>query len=50
MRERLENAALILLGSLMALASLGIALSMFAVVTASFWGIGLIALWVVGLI
>ncbi|MBY8918808.1 hypothetical protein KUG85_04795 [Nitratireductor sp. L1-7-SE] len=50
MRERLENAALILLGSLVALASLGIALTMFAVVTAPLWGIGLLCLWVVGLI
>lgn len=50
MREQLENAALILLGSIMALASMGIALTMFAIVTAPFWSIGLIALWVVGLI
>ena len=28
----------------------GLALTMFAVVTAPFWGIGLIALWVMGLI
>lgn len=50
MREWVENAALIALGSLMALASLGLALTMFALFTAPFWGIGLIALWVVGLI
>ncbi|MBN7758968.1 hypothetical protein JYP46_19245 [Nitratireductor aquimarinus] len=50
MRERLENAALILLGSLMALAGLAFTLFMFVVVTAPFWSIGLIALWVVGLI
>ncbi len=50
MRERIENAALILLGGLIAVASLAFTLFMFALFTAPFWSIGLIALWVVGLI
>ncbi|WP_299941242.1 hypothetical protein [uncultured Nitratireductor sp.] len=46
----LGNAVMFAVGFLISVASLAFTLFMFALFTAPFWSIGLIALWVVGLI